>query len=89
MEEIGIIFVISVLLLTYVKTDIFGSGKCMGLKIIWTRHANECILYDTVSIDWLVMRNDIVFRIMYFRTDNKTIVYEYQKRYMVFESMYD
>ena len=60
MEEIGIIFVISVLLLTYVKTDIFGSGKCMGLKIIWTRHANECILYDTVSIDWLVMRNDIV-----------------------------
>ena len=60
MEEICIIFVISVLLLTYVKTDIFGSGKCMGLKIIWTRHANECISYDTVSIDWLVMRNDIV-----------------------------
>ena len=55
MEEIGIIFVISVLLPTYVKTDIFGSGKCMGLKIIWSRHANVCISYYAVSKYWLLI----------------------------------
>ena len=85
MEEICIIFVISVLLLTYVKTDIFGSGKCMGLKIIWARHATVCSLYYTVSINWLHIGNDFI----YCSQPIFDVLDRYNKRYMALETIYD
>ena len=85
MEEICIIFVISVLLLTYVKTDIFGSGKCMGLKIIWARHATVCSLCYTASINWLHIGNDF----WYFSQPIFDVLNIYHKRYIELEKIYD